>query len=167
VAKKYTLEMKQALVAKTCSPRGPSISQLSRETGIPPSTIRSWVNSFSEDSRIVRVKRPQDWSQLERLEAVLQSRGLDGNKLGEFLRKNGLQSNHIEEWHQEIYLMANDAKNKRGRPRLDPEIIALREENKRLKRDLRRKDKALAEASAIMILKKKMEELWGSEEEDE
>ena len=159
--------MKKSLVAKTCTPGGPSICQLAKETGIPSSTIRGWVKVFSADEEISKGKRPKDWTPSERLEAVMESHGLEDEKLGEFLRKKGLHSNQIEEWKREISLMANESIKKRGRPRLDPEVVALREENKRLKRDILRKDRALAEASAILILKKKAEDLWGKDEDDE
>jgi hypothetical protein len=42
-----------------------------------------------------------------------------------------------------------------GRPRKNPELVAAEEEIKKLKRDLRRKEKALAEQTALVILKKK------------
>jgi hypothetical protein len=56
---------------------------------------------------------------------------------------------------------------KRGRPRKDPELAASQEENKMLKRDLLRKDRALAEQSALLILQKKAEKLWAKYEDDE
>ena len=42
----------------------------------------------------------------------------------------------------------------------------LQAENRALKKDLLRKDKALAETSALLILKKKADLIWGDFEED-
>ena len=56
---------------------------------------------------------------------------------------------------------------KRGRPRKDPELAASQEEVKKLKQDLRRKDRALAEQTALVILQKKANALWGQDEDDE
>jgi cytidylate kinase len=46
------------------------------------------------------------------------------------------------------------------------ELKALKEENKRLEKEIRRKDKALAEAAALLILKKKAAMIFGEREED-
>ena len=58
-------------------------------------------------------------------------------------------------------------KRKAGRPKKDPELAAAQKENKILKRDIRRKDRALAEQTALIILKKKVQEIWEDEEDDE
>ena len=42
----------------------------------------------------------------------------------------------------------------------------LKNENKALKKELRRKEKALAEAAALLILQKKANRLWGYDEDD-
>lgn len=42
----------------------------------------------------------------------------------------------------------------------------LRNENKALKKELNRKDKALAETAALLVLQKKVNEIWGSDEDD-
>ncbi len=56
---------------------------------------------------------------------------------------------------------------KRGRPRKDPELSEAQEKIKNLERNLRRKDRALAEQTALVILQKKVQELWGSDEDEE
>ncbi len=79
---------------------------------------------------------------------------MDEDQLGAFLRKDGLHSNNLVDWKAEPLSQA--AKRKvPGRPRKDPELVAAEEEIKKLKRDLRRKEKALAEQTALVILKKK------------
>jgi transposase len=44
------------------------------------------------------------------------------------------------------------------------EIKKLKEENKQLQRELNKKDKALAEVTALLTLKKKLSYLWEDEE---
>ena len=46
------------------------------------------------------------------------------------------------------------------------EVRTLKKENKSLKKDLNRKEKALAETAALLVLKKKAQEIWGGPEED-
>jgi hypothetical protein len=44
------------------------------------------------------------------------------------------------------------------------ELRQLRQANQQLQRDLNRKDKALAEAAALLVLQKKYQALWAAEE---
>ena len=45
------------------------------------------------------------------------------------------------------------------------EIKNLKHENKVLKKELNRKEKALAETAALLVLQKKVHEIWGSDED--
>ena len=156
----YSRDIKETMVTKLCSPGGPSVYQLAKETGISSGSLYKWVQNFGEGSQVPKI----DWSPEKKLKAVFEAQELSDEELGEYLRKNGLHSNDLEEWRQE---MLSAFASKRGRPRKDPELAAAQEENKNLKRDLRRKDRALAEQSAIIILQKKAKELWGTDEDDE
>jgi hypothetical protein len=88
---------------------------------------------------------------------------MNEKQLGEFLRSNGLHSSDLEQWKQDFYSTQQSL----GRPRLDPELVELRAKEKELSRDLKRKDKALAEMAARIILIKKSQLLFGVNEEDE
>jgi len=111
-------------------------------------------------------KRPEDWSAKERLEAVFEAEGLSELELGEFLRKKGLHSNHIVDWKREALSDAAE-KNKRGRPKKDSELVEMAAKIKLLERDLHRKDRALAEQTALLILQKKAKAMWSKYEDDE
>jgi len=78
-------------------------------------------------------------------------------ELGELLRKEGLYSHQIDEWKADIVKALTP---KVGRPRVKDD----RDQRiKELERDVHRKDKALAEASALLILQKKVNLIWGDE----
>ena len=162
----YSSEIKETMVAKLCSPGGPSAYQLAKETGISQGSLYAWVQDFGKGGRVKKERRPEDWSPEERLHVVFEAQGLGEQALGELLRKKGLHSHHIEAWKKEAIADAA-GKKKRGCPRKDPELVALEDENKHLKRDLRRKDRALAEQTALVILKKKAQELWGKDEDED
>lgn len=163
----YNIEFKEAMVSKICMPNGPSAYQLGIEKGISTATLHNWVKKFSGDYQVNKNKKPEDWESEEKLKAVFGAEGLKDQELGAFLRKNGLHSHHIEEWKKEAFAVIKEGSPKVGRPRKDPELAEAQMEIKALKRDLRRKEKALAEQTAIVILQKKAKELWGSEEDDE
>lgn len=159
--KHYPQDLRDAMVSKMCMPGGPSAPRLSQETGIPIATLYSWKRKLG-GTPLAKDKRSQDWTPEEIIEILFESKGLSEEKLGRYLRDKGLHSHDLEEWKSSL------SPKQKGRPKLDPEIVELRAEKKKLEREVRRKDKALAEASALLILKKKAEAIWGiSEEEDE
>ncbi len=160
----YSRDIKETMVTKLCSPGGPSVYQLAKETGISSGSLYKWVQFFGEGRHLKNNQRSIDWSPEKKLNAVLETQGLSEEALGEYLRANGLHSNDLKEWLKE---MLSGFVSKRGRPRKDPELAASQEENKKLKRDLRRKDRALAEQTALVILQKKAQELWGADEDEE
>ena len=106
-------------------------------------------------------KRPQDWSAEEKFQAVMDSANLNEEELGAYCRRNGLHAEVLGIWRETCLTSI------RKGPRVNPVEKALKMELKKVKRDLRRKDKALAEATALLILKKKAELIWGEEGEDE
>ena len=112
-------------------------------------------------------KNPEDWSPEKKLRTVFATLSLSKEELGEYLRKNGLHSNQIEEWKDEMTSIISSSNKSRGRPKKDPELVKAESEIKNLKKDLRRKEKALAEQTALVILQKKARELWGDDEDEE
>jgi len=105
-------------------------------------------------------KRPQDWSTKEKWQAVVEAEGLCDEELGAFLRRKGLHRAHLERWRaamQSALGSGTTSSTKRS-----PEARRVRE----LEKELRRKDKALAEASALLVLKKKAQAIWGDEDDD-
>jgi hypothetical protein len=103
-------------------------------------------------------RRPQDWSASEKFRAVLETNDLPEDELGEFLRSKGLHDAHLQEWREQ------------AEAALDKNVSTpdgkLKKEVKRLNREVRRKDKALAETAALLVLSKKLRALWEDEGED-
>lgn len=104
-------------------------------------------------------RRPMDWSAAEKLAAVVHCEQLDEEELGRYLREVGLHEEHLQEWRQQC------------EQSLDPRAQVQRErelkkDNQRLNRELLRKEKALAEAAALLVLSKKVRALWGEEGEN-
>lgn len=110
-------------------------------------------------------KKKKAFEAEEKLKIVLETANLSESELGEYLRKHGVHSVELERWREEA--LSGLKTEKRGRPKVDPEVTQLRKEKKTLKRELQKKEKALAEASALLVMKKKAELIWGAEEDDE
>ena len=134
--------------------------QIAEKNGLHHSSVRNWIKIYANHSSM---KKSKEWSPEKKLKAVAQTLTMNENEIGEFLRSNGLHANELEEWKQLFYSALKPV----GRPKLDPELVELRAKEKELSRDLKRKDKALAEMSARVILLKKSHLLFGVNEEDE
>lgn len=156
----YSEDFKESVIQKICTPGGPTIMQMSEKMGIHNTSIRNWMKIYANN---VSMKKSKEWSPEAKLEVIMKTFSMSENELGEFLRANGLHSTEIEEWKQVFYSAQKPA----GRPRLDPELVELRAKEKELSRDIKRKDRALAEMAARIILIKKSQLLFGVNEEDE
>ncbi len=106
----------------------------------------------------MKARRPQDWTAEEKLDAVLDYEKLEEEKRGGYLREKGLHSVHTERWKQQIIEGLTAPKQSKRDPR-DKRI-------KELEKELRRKEKALAETAALLVLKKKAQAIWGDGEDE-
>lgn len=130
------------------------------------------VNIDGEDGSVVELRqprRPQDWPAAERFGAVLEASALGEAELGAFLRRKGLHEVDLAEWRRvALDALAGEP---RGRTKTKPvdvkRVRELEREVKSLSEDLRRKEKALAEVTALLVLKKKLGALRLDEDDDE
>lgn len=163
-SKVYSKEFKDAAVKKYLSSTT-SYPKLSESLGVSCSTLHKWVKEYGRVSPMKnpKTKNPDKWSPEKKLEAIIKTAAMNDDDFGEYLRSNGLHSDDLERFKNSFI----ESQNSKGRPKLDPELVALRKENKTLDKSLRRNQKALAEQSARIILLKKSHEIWGTDEDDE
>lgn len=161
---RYSPALKEKLLAKAFSSNPPSIVELAKEVGVSYSTAYSWVYMKRKQPSIVggSPQRPKDWSDEAKFKAVVDTVKMTDAEKGLYCRKHGLHIHHLEEWRVQLLagLSSNESKGQKA------EYRQLTAENKALKKELKRKEKALAEASALLILKKKADLIWGLDEED-
>jgi transposase len=144
-------------------PEAISANRLSQEVGIGQPTLSKWLRraegrmgGVKIDSPPPPARRPQDWSPEERLRVVLESSRLSNEELGPFLRREGIPESILAEWKAAALEALGPQKKASGDSR------KVRE----LEKQLRRKDKALAEAAALLVLQKKAQAIWGDEDDD-
>lgn len=156
----FTEGFKKAMVEKLLTPGGKGITELCKEIGVSHQTLYNWRDKYKnvKDFSNIKAMSPRRWNMKDRYIAVLGSAGLTDDELGKWLRKTGLRSEHIELWKKEIEQIVSSPKDKE-------ENRQLKKRNKELEKELLRKEKALAEMAALMILKKKVEAIWGDEED--
>lgn len=153
----YSPEFKERAVQAFMSRGARSTRELSREFGISHSTLYDWVSvaGFDSDSEEAKSSSPDSWQAPRRMRAIAVYDSLAPEEQGEFLRNSGLSSAHIEKWRQMLY-SALEVR--------DQERLRLEKRIRELERDLERKNRALAEASALLILQKKARNLLYEEE---
>jgi transposase len=93
---------------------------------------------------------------------VLEASRLSGDELGAFLRREGVHETELTEWREAV------SEALQGRPTRAAERARSEDKRrvKKLERELVRKEKALAEAAALLVLQKKVREIWGDEDDD-
>lgn len=142
-------------------PHNTAIRQLSQEEGISEGTLHKWCTQSRGKGQLLpdADAGPEGWSSRDKFAAVLETAALNEADLAAYCRKRGLYPAQIAAWRSACE-QANDW-NRASTARLGQ---ATREEKKRVKdleRDLARKEKALAEAAALLILRKKASAIWG------
>jgi transposase-like protein len=160
------------MVQRLLLPNGPTASALGKEVQVSQSTLSRWLRDFGSVVPVSnkntpgpasRPRRPEDWSAQERLRVVMDASKLGDAELGEFLRREGLHEETLAQWRDAVRDAALEALAPSPSPRArggDKKRI------KQLERELVRKDKALAEAAALLILKKKVQAIWGDGADD-
>lgn len=161
----YSETFKESILAKSLAPNGQSVVALAKEFNIPYQTLYAWIQmSKKQNVKHVHVnQRPCDQSAQAKLQAVVETTGKTEAERAAYCRKNGFYTHHLVEWKDQILkgLGAPAMLAKKDKA----ESTQLAKNIKRLQGELNRKDKALAEVSALLILKKKADLLWGVEEE--
>ena len=157
----YTQGFKETMVKKLAAGEARSATALAAQVGVPQSTLSRWVREYgSLAGNTVEgkmAKHGKQWGAEEKLRAVIEYEKLDEEARGKYLRENGLYSVDIQRWRSEM--LAAVGKRPKERSAEGQRIRALEAE-------LRRKEKALAETAALLVLKKKAQAIWGESEEE-
>ncbi len=130
-----------------------SARQLSIETGVRQQTLSRWVQEASSVAPMPSEPLPRGRPIDERLRILTEANGLSGTELAGVLVREGVLLTDLEQWR--LALMEDG----RG-------TMAMAKRIRALERELARKEKALAEAAALLLLKKKMTALWEAEDVD-
>ena len=170
----YPDMFKRSMIQKMTGTDAISATALSKEVDVPQPTLSKWLrmagigpsyvsNNVQEYTKMAKIKdsmRPNDWSAEDKLKVVVEASSLDDKHLGALFRRKGLHQAHIEQWRSQMLngLQKDPSKNKSGRKNVDVQRI------RALEKELNRKDKALAETAALLVLKKKVQEIWGDED---
>lgn len=160
--KLYPEELKASIIARMLPPNKSSVPEIARDTGIPKDTLYTWRRKAQKNGPEVQSKQSAGLSSEDKFNVVLETASLNEVELGEYCRRRGLFPQQISTWRQTCTQAHTPLAPKEDRKKLGTQAKTI----KRLEAELRRKEKALAEAAALLILQKKVRTLW-EEQEDE
>ena len=146
---------KARVVQRLVGPRAVSANALAEEVGVSQGSLSRWLRAARSVGGMTPSRKKQPWTGAEKLRLVTEARDLTGSPLGAFLRREGLHEAQLTAWRAAAEAALGAPA--RPRPGGSPEAQRIRE----LERELRRKDKALAETAALLVLKKKVRAIWG------
>jgi transposase len=164
--RQYSEERKEAVLSKLLPPYNKTYTELSKEECIPVSTIYTWLKKRQQVGKMnfKVVKTSTAWSAEARFSAIVETATMNELELGAYCREKGLYPDQIKGWKTEVIAsltgipVSNQQEKTHGKG--DKKRIH------QLEKELRRKEKALAEAAALLILGKKLRAFYGEGSED-
>jgi|SRR5690625_2716117 len=143
----YSAEFKEQTVRKLMPPHNRTVASLSQETEVSEATLYNWKKQFRAKAKLA---------------AVIQTAAMNKAERSEYCRKHGLYFEQVDAWKAafEAYDPGEAA------PSGKSDLAAERKKSRALEKELRRKEKALAEAAALLTLSKKVQAIWGTNEDD-
>jgi transposase len=175
MTKHYSPQFRNQMVQKLMSPGGPSQAELADRIGVSQATLSRWHGDATKLLAVTKKiekqlqsvgppgesRRPQDWDAEEKLQLVQEAAKLEGPELGALLRRAGVHEADLRQWRDQVDRAALAALSGTRQRSADQKQI------RKLEGELKRKDKVLAEAAALLVLSKKMQALWGGVEDDD
>ena len=161
---RHSSQFKEAILNKL-SQSALSVRKFAEQEGINLSTLYSWQKQFNTSGlKVSKVSSSDKWSSEEKFAVVLETSTLSEIELSEYCRAKGLYPEQIRAWKQD-FITGNTAKSTK-RVKQTPEQKADKKRIKELERELRRKEKALAETAALLVLGKKYDAYWKEKEDN-
>jgi transposase-like protein len=158
----YPPEFKEQALAKVRARGARTVESVADELNMSVGTLRTWIR---DARRAAKSSAPvafpsggpvSEWSPAQRLQALNESFTLSGQALSAWCRERGLFEHQLRQWRESFCAPVAAA------PKAALRDLQLKHEQ--LQRELRRKEKALAEAAALLVLQKKFQALFGDED---
>ena len=160
----YSNQFKEAILRKL-SQSELSVRKFAQEEGINISTMYSWQKQYQVAGfRVSKVSLSNKWSAEEKFAVVLETSTLSEVELSEYCRIKGLYPEQVKSWKQAC-IAANSSQASKNN-KVTSESKADKKRIKQLMKELNRKEKALAETAALLVLRKKLNAYWGEDEDN-
>lgn len=163
---RYSQEMKDAVLSRMMPPSNESVKSISRDTGISEQSLYQWRKKARSSGNATpgNGQTSDRWSSEDKFLVVLETYALNETDLAEYSRKKGLYKEQIDAWRS-VCLNANTGELNQTK-QLSQELKFEKKRTIEIEKDLRMKEKALAEAAALLLLRKKARAIWGDPEDE-
>lgn len=165
-----TPEFKEQALSKARQRGTRTLAELAAELNMSLGTLKGWLQTESKrgadaamPSCLPQSLPARQWSGAERLLALNESHGLSGEALHAWCRERGLFEHQLKTW-RDAFCCSAEPETAQERRESKAELKTLQGKHEALQRELRRKERALAEAAALLVLQKKFQALLGDEE---
>ena len=155
---RYGQAFKDRAVARLLPPQSAAVELVAREVGIGTKTLERWREEVQS-----RPARGRSWTAGSRLEAVITTAPMDEAGRSAWCREHGMYPVELDKWCASATAALAEPEEARASPQ------ATRQDRKRIKeleRDLLRKDRALAETAALLVLSKKVTAIFNKGEDE-
>ena len=163
---RYSDEHKQTILSKLQPPLSLSIADVSRTEGIGLQTLYNWRNQAREQGHPMPTNKrtPDDWTSETKLATIIETAALSESELSEYCRSKGLYVEQIKAWRASALQGFGSSKQQSLKDKRQQQTD--RKQIKQLTRELARKEKALAETAALLVLRKKLDAFWQEFDDD-
>jgi transposase len=163
---RYSDELKQKILVRMMPPNNESVSQIARDSGLSEGTLYKWQKEARANGYVMPggEKESEKWSTREKFSIVVETSSLSEIELAEYCRAKGLYIEQVEAW-RDACMQANGGVAQQA-SKLQKELRHKEREMKALNRELKRKEAALAETAALLVLRKKAQAIWGDQEDE-
>lgn len=161
----YSPERKESVLKKLLPPHNMTVAAVAREEGVSEQTLYNWRHQAKQAGHPVpgKTKHSEQWSAESKLAVVIETTPLSESELSQYCREKGLYIDQVNTWKAEC--LSGFAVSTEQRRQSVRQAQSDKAEIKDLKRDLRIKEKALAETTALLVLRKKLHALLGEDNE--
>jgi hypothetical protein len=161
----YSAQFKEQALSKVRLRGTRTLESVASELSMPLGTLKQWlkVPGSAQPVEPASLDGPaRAWSADQRLQALLESFALSGPALHAWCREKGLFEHQLIQWRAGF---CSPVGNVKADSRESKAVLReLQSKYQLLQRDLLRKDRALAEAAALLVLQKKFRALLAGED---
>ncbi len=163
----YPEERKEAILKKLLPPVNKSVAEVAKEEGIPCATIYNWRVKANQSGIPLprKTSKTENWTAETKLAVVNETASLSESELSQYCREKGLYSHQVKQWKKQCLtgFKVSQEQQKEATKKAKSDQLKI----KSLKKELRYKEKALAETAALLVLRKKLNAFWETTNEDD
>ncbi len=141
-----------------------SLRQIAKELDVGISTVSGWRQELIAEGQMKQegAERNNDLTAEQIFSFVIETATMSERELADYCRQKGLFVEQVKEWR----VASIQAHQPKSTVKHDPEKRHDKKRIKQLEKELARKDKALAETAALLVLREKFNAVWDNSEED-